>query len=160
MSEFSAAAPSIEIREAEAGDLRAIVELLADDVLGAKRERLADPLPAAYHEAFAAIAADPHQRLLVAARAGVVVACLQLTFIPGITHHGAWRAQIEGVRVARGVRGSAVGTQMVEHAVDMARQHGCRIVQLTTDKQRADARRFYERLGFAATHEGMKLSLR
>jgi ribosomal protein S18 acetylase RimI-like enzyme len=149
----------IVLRDAVAEDLRAIVALLADDALGAGRERLADPLPAAYGKAFAAIVADPHQRLLVAERDGAVVACLQLSVIPGLTHHGAWRGQIEGVRVARSVRGAAVGTALLRHAIGLAREQGCRIVQLTTDKLRTDARRFYERLGFAATHEGMKLKL-
>ena len=150
---------SARFRAAAADDLPAIVRLLADDPLGAERERVADPLPAAYGEAFAAIAADPNNELIVADRDGAVVGVLQLTFVPSLTWQGRWRAMVEGVRVAAGARGSGVGQAMMEEAIRRARARGCRMVQLTTDKARPDAHRFYERLGFRATHEGMKLLL-
>lgn len=150
---------AVRFREATETDLPAIVRLLADDPLGATRERLADPLPPAYGRAFTAIAADPNHELLVADRDGEVLGVLQLTFLPSLTWQGSWRAMVEGVRVARAARGSGVGQAMLEEAIRRARARGCRMVQLTTDKTRADAHRFYERLGFRATHEGMKLLL-
>jgi ribosomal protein S18 acetylase RimI-like enzyme len=149
----------VKIRRAERGDLQAIVALLADDVLGAKRERNEDPLPQAYERAFDAVAADPNHELLVAEREGRVVGTLQLTFLPGLSRQGMWRAQIEGVRVSSGERGRGVGEQLVRHAIARARDRGCGLVQLTSDKSRVDAVRFYERLGFRASHEGMKLAL-
>lgn len=151
---------AIHIVEAEQTDLSAIVHLLADDPLGAKREIVSTPLDAAYHEAFEAIAADPNQRLLVAKRNQQVVGVLQLTFIPGLTYRGCWRAQIEGVRVLAAVRSQGIGRRLLEHAVACARHRGCRMVQLTTDTRRPDARRFYEQLGFVASHHGMKLHLK
>ena len=143
-------------RAATAADVPAVVALLADDVLGAARERAGDP---AYDEAFAAIAADANQLLAVAEVQGRVVGCLQLTFIPGISHRGAWRGQVESVRIGADQRGSGLGRRMMEWAMDQCRARGCRMVQLTTDKSRADARRFYESLGFVASHEGMKRAL-
>lgn len=141
-------------RRATAADLPAIVALLADDVLGAARERPGDP---AYDAAFEAIDADPNQLLAVVERAGQVVGCLQLTFLPGLSHRGMWRGQIESVRIAAGERGSGLGRSVFAWAIDQCRARGCGMVQLTTDKSRADARRFYEGLGFVASHEGMKL---
>ncbi len=148
-----------EIRRAEADDLPAIVGLLADDPLGATREDFADPLPGCYTAAFAAIAADPRNELVVAVRGHVVVGCLQLTFIPGLSRRGAERAQIESVRVARRERGRGLGRQLFEWAIDRARTRGCALVQLTTDKGRPETHKFYEQLGFVASHEGMKLGL-
>ena len=149
----------MKIRRAEAADVPAIVALLADDVLGAKRERNEDPLPQAYSRAFEAIAADPNHELLVAESDGEIIATLQLTYLPGLSRQGMWRAQIEGVRVSSKERGHRVGEQLVRHAIARAREKGCGVVQLTSDKQRTDAVRFYERLGFSASHEGMKLPL-
>jgi GNAT superfamily N-acetyltransferase len=146
----------VTFRVATAADLPAIVALLADDVLGAAREAPGDP---AYAAAFAAIAADPNQLLAVAERDGRVVGCLQLTFMPGLSHRGAWRGQIESVRIAADQRGTGLGRLFLGWAIEQCRARGCRMVQLTTDKSRADARRFYESLGFAASHEGMKLRL-
>ena len=143
-------------RAATAADVPAIIALLADDVLGAARERPGDP---AYDAAFAAIAADPNQLLAVAEVGGRIVGCLQLTFIPGISHRGAWRGQIESVRIGADQRGSGLGRRMMVWAMDQCRARGCRLVQLTTDKSRADAKRFYETLGFVASHEGMKIIL-
>ncbi|MDT8449435.1 MAG: GNAT family N-acetyltransferase [Wenzhouxiangellaceae bacterium] len=149
----------IPFRPAQAGDLEAIVALLADDALGARREQPADPLPEAYRSAFEAIAADPNNELIVADDDGAVVAVLQLTFIPGLTRRGGWRAQIEGVRVASTHRSTGLGSRLVEHAVARARSRRCILVQLTTDKSRPRAIRFYKRLGFIASHEGMKRPL-
>lgn len=146
-------------RRAEAADLTAIVALLADDPLGATREDLAEPLPAAYGAAFAAIDGDANQLLLVAESAGRIVGCLQLSFLPGLSHRGAWRAQIEAVRIASTMRDRGFGAAMICHAIALAKERGCRIVQLTTDKARPDALRFYRRLGFTASHDGLKLAL-
>jgi GNAT superfamily N-acetyltransferase len=144
------------IRRAVAGDVPAIVAMLADDPLGAKRERQGDP---AYAEAFTEIDADPRQVLAVAVADGEVVGTLQLTFIPGLSRLGATRALIEAVRVRSDRRGGGLGAHLVRWAVDTARERGAAVVQLTTDASRVDAHRFYERLGFAATHVGMKMVL-
>lgn len=149
----------VTIRRAGAEDLPAIVALLADDALGATREDLSIPLNPRYAQAFAAVDRDPNQLLAVVERAGAVAGCMQLSFLPGLSRLGAWRGQIEGVRVAASERGSGVGAMMMEWAIGRCRERGCQIVQLTTDKSRTDAHRFYERLGFRATHEGMKLTL-
>lgn len=144
-------------RRARAGDAAAIVALLADDPIGQGRE--GDGAARAYADAFAAIDADPNQFLLVAERADEIVGCLQLTFIPGLTRTGMWRGQIEGVRVAASARGAGLGERMIRQSIELCRERGCGLVQLTTDKRRQDAARFYARLGFDATHEGMKLGL-
>jgi GNAT superfamily N-acetyltransferase len=148
----------LAIRRATSADLPAIVHLLADDPLGAKREADIDPLPDSYRRAFEAIDRDPHQALVVVEHEpGAVVGVLQLTFIPSITYRGGWRAQIEGVRVAASHRAEGIGRRLFEWAIARAVERGCHMVQLTTDKARPDARRFYESLGFVASHEGMKL---
>jgi ribosomal protein S18 acetylase RimI-like enzyme len=139
------------IRDATEADLEAIVEMLADDPLGATRERFERPLPTVYRDAFAAIERQEGNRVLVADDDGRVVGCLQLTMIPGLSRAGMTRAQIEGVRVARDARGRRLGERLVEAAIDAARDAGCGLVQLTTDQSRADAHRFYERLGFVAS---------
>jgi GNAT superfamily N-acetyltransferase len=149
----------MEFRRATAADLPAIVSLLADDELGRGREDASTPLNARYVDAFAAIDRDPNQLLAVVERAGVVLGCLQLTFIPGLSRLGMWRCQIESVRIAATERGSGIGRQVFEWAIAESRRRGCGLVQLTTDKRRADAHRFYAALGFEASHEGMKLSL-
>ena len=144
-------------RDARREDVPEIVALLADDVLGASRETGA--VDDAYWAAFERIAADPNNRLVVAEIDGQLAGTLQLTLLPGLSRHGMLRAQIEAVRVAAGRRGQGVGRAMIEWAVEQARGHGCGMVQLTSDKRRGDAIRFYESLGFAASHEGMKLPL-
>lgn len=149
----------IAIRLAVQDDLPAVVRLLADDALGAARERHAEPLPAEYTSAFAAMRAQGGNDLLVATQAGDVVGCLQLTIIPGLSRLGAVRGQIEGVRVASSHRGQKIGEALLRDAIERCRQAGCSLVQLTSDVSREDARRFYERLGFEATHVGMKLRL-
>lgn len=152
--------PPLGFRTAARADLSAIVRMLADDELGRQRERYEDPLPPSYARAFEAIEADPNTELVVAEIGGSVVGVLQLTLVPNLSHQGSWRATIEGVRVESGMRGRRIGQALVEFAIARARERGCLMVQLTTDKRRVDARRFYERLGFRATHEGMKLPLR
>ena len=149
----------LPFRRATAADLPAIVGMLADDVLGAKRERFETPLPASYLKAFEEIEADPNNELVVACLDDAVVGVLQLTIIPYLTHQGSRRALIEGVRVSSAHRGTGLGTRLFEWAIGRARERGCRMVQLTTDKARPDAKRFYEALGFVASHEGMKLVL-
>ncbi|HEX6873964.1 MAG TPA: GNAT family N-acetyltransferase [Micromonosporaceae bacterium] len=145
-------------REAVPADLPAIVALLADDVLG--RSRDATVMDEAYERAFGEIEADPRNLLMVAEQEGQVVACLQVTYIPGLGRHGAERALVEAVRVRSDRRGQGIGAQLMHWVIDAARQRGCALVQLTTDKSRHDAHRFYTRLGFVASHEGMKLQLR
>ncbi|MCP5367565.1 MAG: GNAT family N-acetyltransferase [Hyphomicrobiales bacterium] len=149
----------MDIRPARIDDLPAIVALLADDPLGATRERAEDPLPQEYHDAFAAVAAQAGNELLVVEDDGQVVGCMQLTFIPGLSRQGATRAQIESVRVRSDRRGQKIGEALFRHAINRARARGAGLVQLTTDLERTDARRFYERLGFQATHLGMKMAL-
>lgn len=150
---------AVTFRRATASDLPAIVAMLADDGLGRGREDASLPLAHGYLDAFAAIEADSNQMLGVAEADGVVVGTLQLTFLPGLSHKGAWRGQVESVRVASSRRGTGLGQAMLEWAVGECRARGCRMVQLTTDKTRVDAHRFYERLGFKASHEGFKLQL-
>jgi len=147
----------LTLRRAGPDDLPQIVALLAADQLGVHREAADDLAP--YRAAFDAIAADPAHLLVVGVTAGRVVATMQLTFLPGLARRGAWRAQIEAVRVHADVRSRGLGGQMIGWAVEEARRRGCSLVQLTTDKRRTDAHRFYERLGFVASHEGMKLAL-
>lgn len=144
------------IREARSSDVPAIVAMLADDPLGAQRERPGDP---AYEAAFADLADDPRQLLAVAEAGGEVVGTLQVTFIPGLSRRGALRAQIEAVRVRADRRGSGLGQEMVRWAIERARDRNCVMVQLTSDNSRTGAHRFYERLGFRPTHVGMKMPL-
>lgn len=150
---------AVRFRRARRDDVAAIVGLLVDDPLGKLREDGAGSLHPAYLAAFDAIDRDPNQLLAVADREGETIGCLQLTFIPGLSRRGMWRGQIEAVRVAASVRGTGVGHAMLQWAIDRCRERGCGLVQLTTDKRRADAHRFYEDIGFQATHEGMKLTL-
>jgi GNAT superfamily N-acetyltransferase len=150
----------VTIRRATAADLPAIVRMLANDPLGKTRERFAEPLPAEYLQAFAEVEAQKGNEILVAVAAdGQVIGCLQLTFIPGLTRLGMTRAQIEGVRVDESRRGERIGETLFLDAIERARKAGCGLVQLTTDAARPDAHRFYERLGFVASHVGMKLAL-
>lgn len=150
---------ALSFRRATEADLPAIVAMLADDGLGTGREDASLPLAPAYLAAFAAIAADTNQFLAVAELDGAVVGTLQLSFIPGLSHKGAWRGQIESVRVASSQRGTGLGQRIFAWAIAECRARGCRLVQLTTDKSRDDAHRFYARLGFVASHEGFKLKL-
>jgi GNAT superfamily N-acetyltransferase len=149
--------PAPTFREAVRADLPAIVALLADDVLGKARDRAA--VDDAYERAFADITADPRNLLIVAQDGPDVVAVLQVTYIPGLGRHGAERALVEAVRVRSDRRGQGIGERLMTWVIDRARDRGCALVQLTTDKSRHDAHRFYARLGFVASHEGMKLAL-
>ena len=154
---------TFRLRHAERTDLPDILRLLADDQLGSSREDTSYLAP--YEEAFAAIDADPAHLLLAGELAPLdgsgtrLVATFQLSFLPGLSRRGSWRAQLEAVRVGSELRGRAVGAAMVEWAIDESRRRGCSLMQLTTDKSRTAAHRFYERLGFVASHEGMKLIL-
>lgn len=150
---------ALQIREATAADLPALVILLADDALGAFREQTSEEGLEAYELAMAQIQAQAGNRILVAVLGDEVVGCLQLTVIPGLAHRGASRAQIESVRIDSHLRGHGLGEKMMRQAIDIAATEGCRIVQLTTDRSRADAHRFYQRLGFRVTHMGLKLEL-
>ncbi|RTR36318.1 GNAT family N-acetyltransferase [Robertmurraya yapensis] len=149
----------ITIRLANEQDLDKIVEMLADDELGRNRERYEQPLPESYIKAFDAITSDPNNELVVACQGNEVIGVQQITFTPYITYQGGWRATIEGVRTSSQVRGKGVGTKLIKWAIQRSKDRGCHLVQLTTDKQRVDALRFYESLGFKATHEGLKLKL-
>ena len=146
-------------RRATRADVPGIVAMLADDDLGRTREEATAALPESYYAAFEAIDADPHQELVVVEQDGTPVGTLQLTYLPYLTYRGGWRAQIEAVRVASGLRGSGLGHALFAWAIARARERGCHLLQLTTDKRRPDAKRFYEDLGFVASHEGMKLDL-
>lgn len=148
------------LRRAVAEDVPAIAELLAADELGADRDGVRDQADlAAYAAAFKAIDADPAHVLLVGDADGEIVGTLQVTFLPGMSRRGALRAQLESVRVAPVMRGTGLGTAMFEWALAEARSRGCAMVQLTSDKSRTSAHRFFRRLGFVASHEGMKLAL-
>lgn len=150
-------AADVTLRKARREDVPVIVAMLADDALGATRERLDDLAP--YYAAFDGIDRDPNNLILVATKGREIIGSLQLNILRGLSRRGAKRAQIEAVRVASAHRGKGYGERIIRAAIEMARGEGCVLVQLTTDKSRKDAHRFYERLGFHATHEGMKLSL-
>ena len=153
-------AARVVLRTATAADLTAVVDLIAADQLGATRDGVRDEADlAAYSAAFESIDADPAHLLIVADQGGEVVGTMQLSFLPGLARRGALRAQIEAVRVARSQRGSGLGAAMMAWAIEEASRRGCALVQLTSDKARTDAHRFYARLGFVASHEGMKLAL-
>ncbi|MEU8226884.1 GNAT family N-acetyltransferase [Kribbella sp. NPDC048915] len=147
----------VQIRRATAADVAAIVKLIADDQLGATRESLDDLTP--YLAAFEQIDADPNQLLMVAVRNDEVIGTLQLTIIPGLSRRGSTRGLIEAVRVAAEARGSGLGGMLIRWAIEESRARGCSLVQLTSDKTRTDAHRFYTNLGFTASHEGFKLKL-
>src|SRR5690625_2033282 len=149
----------MEFRIANKNDLHSIVRLLAEDELGSQRERFEEPLPAAYYEAFNAMESQVGNQIILAIENQRVIGCLQLTIIPGLARQGMKRRQIEGVRVDRNYRGKKIGQMMFEEAISIAKSEECGMVQLTTDKRRGDAHRFYEKLGFSASHEGMKLIL-
>lgn len=150
----------IGFRVATIADLPSIVRLLADDDLGSQREQNADPLPETYYSAFEAINKDQNHELIVAERSGEVIGTLHLMFLPSISFQGGLRAQIESVRVDTRFQSRGIGSEMMKWTIEHAKARGAHIVQLTTHKSRADAHRFYERLGFKGTHLGMKLSLK
>ncbi|WP_406048251.1 GNAT family N-acetyltransferase [Kribbella sp. NBC_00889] len=147
----------VVIRRATSADVAGIVAMIADDQLGATRESVDDLTP--YLDAFERIDTDPNQLLMVAERNDELVGTLQLTIIPGLSRRGSSRGLIEAVRVAAPARGSGLGTTLIQWAIEESRSRGCTLVQLTSDKSRTAAHRFYDRLGFLNTHEGFKLKL-
>ncbi|MGA8977926.1 MAG: GNAT family N-acetyltransferase [Pedococcus sp.] len=155
---LSAGDREVVLRRAVRDDVAGIVGLLADDVIGAGREAGRDL--AGYLAAFEAVDADPAHLLVVLEADGLVTGTMQLTFLPGLSRGGALRCQVEAVRVAPTLRGHGVGEAMLRWGIEESRRRGAALVQLTTDKRRDDAQRFYERLGFVRSHEGLKLDLR
>ena len=154
----------IHYREAKTDDLLQIIKMLADDQLGSAREDSSTPINQQYLDAFAIINADPNNELIVLESDDAsndciptVIGILQLTYIPYLTYKGSWRCLIEGVRIHQDFRGQGFGTKLFEWAIERAKQKGCNIVQLTSNKNRGEAIRFYESLGFQASHEGFKL---
>lgn len=149
----------LSFRLATEDDVPAIVHMLADDALGATRENTSTEALPNYMQAFKKIRGDPSQELTIATINSEPVATFQLTFIQYLTHGGSMRALIESVRVHSAWRGRGIGRQVFAYAINRAKEKGCQMVQLTSDKQRPDAIRFYQGLGFVASHEGMKLTL-
>ncbi len=147
------------IRKAERNDLPAIVKLLSEDVFGAHREKYENPLPASYQEAFDQIQRDPCHEIVVMEQQGRIIGTLQLSMIPHLSHQGAWRAQIESVTIHTSLRRQGLGSKLVQWAIDRSREKGAKMVQLTSNKARTRAVRFYEKLGFQCSHEGLKLML-
>lgn len=151
----------MKFRIAGRRDVPAVLDLLADDDI--TRDRgfgvVPEEVDASTWAAFEAIDADPNNELIVGEDDGMVVATCQLSVTPGLSRGGAWRMTIEAVRVRSDLRGRGAGRLMMTYAIERARERGCRLVQLTTDKRRADAYRFYSSLGFVNSHEGMKLTL-
>ena len=146
-------------RLAKREDLPAIVRMLADDELGSRRERYDDPLPESYTVAFEQIDKDSNHELIVAELDGEMVGALHLMFLPSISYRGRLRAQVESVRVDTKYRDQGIGSELMKWTIERTRGKGAHVVQLTTHRSREDAHRFYERLGFAKSHLGMKLSL-
>ncbi|NVK17470.1 MAG: GNAT family N-acetyltransferase [Methylocystaceae bacterium] len=150
---------TVSFRKATKNDLPFIVQLLAQDELGQGREDASLPLADDYIGAFDAIEADPNQLLCVCLEGGKVIGSLQISFIPGLSRKGMWRGQIEAVRIATNYRNEGLGEKMFSWAIEQCKDRNCQLVQLTTDKSRPDAHRFYDGLGFVASHEGYKLAL-
>lgn len=156
-SDFHTLVP-MKIRLATSKDVVAIIEMLVDDPLGSTREQFENPLPHSYRKAFKRIEADPNQELVVLENElGKVIGTLQLSFLQYLTYQGGIRAQIEQVRIHSDLRGQGLGQLLFKWAINRAREKGAHLVQLTTDKQRPEALKFYQNLGFQASHEGMKL---
>ena len=149
----------LSFRQASKSDLTALVHMLGDDSLGSMREDLSTPMNPKYIEAFNHIESDPNNELIVATLNDDIVGMVQLTFIPYLTHTGSWRCLIEGVRIHSGYRGKGLGGKLFEWSIQRAKERNCRLVQLTSDKTRTEALKFYESLGFVASHEGFKLHL-
>ena len=145
------------VRKMQKADLPRILQLLSDDELGRSRETLQKTTHDGYMRAFTAISGDLNQYLAVFERNDKIIGCLQISFIPGLSRRGALRGQIESVRVAANFRGNGYGTLMMAWAIEKCREQGCSLVQLTSDKTRKDAQRFYQGLGFVPSHEGFKL---
>jgi len=150
---------SLVIRPAEQQDLPGLIAMLMDDELGKLREDASTPVHACYRDAFANIEQDPNNELVVLEREQHIAGMLQCSFIPYLTHRGSWRCLIEGVRIRQDLRGLGLGRALMQWAIERAVHRKCAIVQLTSDKRRHEAARFYESLGFEATHQGFKLRL-
>lgn len=150
----------MKIRKATVEDLPAIVEMLSKDVLGQQREAFSIPLPASYIEAFTKIEKDTnHELVVLEAENGEVAGTLQLSFLQYLTYQGGIRAQIENVRIREDQRNKGLGAYLIQWAIERSKEKGAHVVQLTSDKRRVDAIRFYENLGFKCSHEGMKFNL-
>ena len=149
----------LTFRLATADDLPDIVRMLSDDTLGATREKFEPTLSDNYLTAFKKITNDPNQELTIAEMNGEKVATFQLTFIQYLTHQGGLRAQVEAVRTNSNHRGQGIGTKVFEYIINRSKERGCNLLQLTSDKKRPEAIKFYETIGFISTHEGMKLKL-
>ena len=149
----------VSYRDATEADLPAIVCLLAEDQIGGRKDDPGPPLDPVYAAAFAAIERDPNQRLIVAEIDGAVIGTMQLSFLPGLLNRGAWRGQIEAVRIAADQRGQGLGADMIAWGVEQCRERGCFMAQLTSNNDRVAAHRFYERLGWQKSHAGFKLYL-
>jgi GNAT superfamily N-acetyltransferase len=150
---------NLQFREALESDIPNLVEMLSDDELGVMREDSSLPVNQGYLKAFNSIDEDSNNELTIVESNGKIVGMLQLTFIPYLSHIGSWRCLIESVRIHSSYRGQGLGSEFFQWAIERAKKRSCSIVQLTSDKQRPDALRFYESLGFVATHEGFKLKL-
>jgi GNAT superfamily N-acetyltransferase len=151
---------SMRFRAATSADLAAIVHMLADDDLGRQRERDEVPLPNSYQQAFEVITSNPNHELIVAELDDQIMGTLHLIFLHSLSYQGGLRAQVEAVRVDKKFQNQKIGSQMMEHAIQRAKARGAHLMQLTTHQTRTDAHRFYERLGFKASHLGMKLNLK
>lgn len=149
----------LKFRLAQKDDLIDIVRMLSDDTLGASREKFEPILSGNYLKAFENISNDTNQELTIVEMNGEKVGTYQLTFIQYLTHQGGLRAQIEAVRISSNYRGKGIGTDIFKYIIERAKQKGCFMLQLTSDKQRPKAIKFYETIGFVATHEGMKLKI-
>ena len=149
----------VHFRKAETHDLPAIVRLLADDFLGQQREDLSEPLNENYIKAFREMESDPNNELIVAELDGEIVGTLQLVITPSLSYKGGKRSMVESVRVDSKLRGQGIGREMMFWAIDRAKKKGCISMHLTSHKERDDAHRFYEKLGFAKSHVGMKMGL-
>ncbi len=150
----------MKFRKAIKEDIPKLVEMIADDALGQTRENFQDPLPEVYYDAFQKIDSDPNQELIVLQDTdGSIIGTLQLSFIQYLTYQGGIRAQIEAVRIRKDKRGEGLGETLFKWAIERAKDRNAHLIQLTTDKKRPEALKFYEKLGFKASHEGMKLHL-
>jgi len=150
---------NLTLRSAEKRDLPHIIGLFVADELGSTREALTDPLPQSYHVAFEEIAEDKNQALLVVEYDHIVIGSCHLTVMPSLSFKGSRRLNVENVHIDKQFQGQGVGTWMIQKVIAIGQEKGCKIVQLTTNKKRQQAKAFYEKLGFVASHEGMKIYL-
>ena len=146
-------------RTAGPADLPFIIGLIVEDSVVVTEDRAEDAMDEDYRAALAAIDADPNEEMWIVERDSIAVGCFQLSFLPGLMRRGMWRGQIEVVHVSADARNLGIGSEMMRWALARCREKGCGMVQLTSNKKRTDAHRFYERLGFARSHEGFKYYL-